>query len=340
MNEFTSCTSAGSICLARSAGPTVKHVQCCQTDQQRPSPDISQLHPTLQPQWDHVKNVHLGDIVIKRHSNRKVFWNCPQGTCDDPHQWEASVSSRTSSVQNTKTAATGCPFCAGTRVCKSSSLAAKFPDIAKAWDYAKNQNTPEDYTAYSNHRAHWECPNCSYEWEANISNRTMRGEGCLKCYRARQGKGARRSYPTFAESNHELLAEWDYEQNEQQDISPQKITLRSSRRVGWICRNCCLGHLHRWSAAPANRTKPSFNQGCPYCSGVAVCKCNSLQTVFPAIAEDWDHEQNEGGPDEVTSRSNKLVWWRNTDRGSWQQKINSRTNSCLYLESRKCARDA
>jgi len=46
-------------------------------------PDISQLKPHLQQQWDQEANAHLGSVVIKQHSGKRVQWICDQ--CPNGH---------------------------------------------------------------------------------------------------------------------------------------------------------------------------------------------------------------------------------------------------------------
>ncbi|KAL3147935.1 hypothetical protein ABBQ32_002639 [Trebouxia sp. C0010 RCD-2024] len=41
-------------------------------------PDISNLDPALQQQWDHAANAHLGNIAMKPYSAKKVHWTCDQ----------------------------------------------------------------------------------------------------------------------------------------------------------------------------------------------------------------------------------------------------------------------
>ena len=118
-------------------------------------PDLSQLSPKLQQQWDHEKNAHLGHTVIKPHSNRVVSWRCSDCPDGHPHEWEAALSSRTRND--------GCPFCKGKRVCKHNSLATQASDIAASWDAAANAGTPHDYTAHSSHRAQWMCSTCMHK---------------------------------------------------------------------------------------------------------------------------------------------------------------------------------
>ncbi len=123
------------------------------------------------------------------------------------------------------------------------------------------------------------------------------------------------------------MADWDRDANEKAGLHPEKTKLRSHIRVNWICRKCPLGYLHLYKATPLGRTLKS--RGCPYCDGEKVCKCNSLQTHFPELVEEWVFDRNQLTPEDYTARSNKSVWWKTAERGSWQHSINSRTDQRL-----------
>ena len=61
-----------------------------------------------------------------------------------------------------------------------SSLASKYPELAKEWNYEKNGSLrPEDVAAQSNKRVWWKCSECGFEWESGICNRTRRNK--LRC---------------------------------------------------------------------------------------------------------------------------------------------------------------
>ncbi|DBA68599.1 TPA: hypothetical protein ACH3X2_013537 [Trebouxia sp. C0005] len=80
-------------------------------------PDTSLLADELQKQWHAKLNMHLGHIVIRPASSRKVWWSCDQCPDGCPHIWEATVLNRTYG--------TGCPFCSGRAVCQHNTLARK-----------------------------------------------------------------------------------------------------------------------------------------------------------------------------------------------------------------------
>ena len=186
--------------------------------------------------------------------------------------------------------------------------------------------------AESHQQAHWCCSHCKHIWTAMPNTKVQTNSGCPKCS---QHRGPNTRHPTFAECQHPLLTEWNHDHNAAQGLFPNNVTLRSNKQVHWSCKKCPLGEQHLWTAAPHSRLakKP---QGCPFCARKSACKCNSLQTHFPAIASEWHHDKNVGTPQDYTFSSNRKVWWHNAERGSWQQTINARTNGIAqHTASRK-----
>ena len=244
----------------------------------------------------------------------RVTWSCPNCPAGCPHVWKTSVGKRT---RGTK-----CPYCEGRAVCQHNSLASKAPRQVKFWNQTKNVKTPEQTLAGSTLRAEWKCQICSHEWQAPIRTRVEGDSGCPRCSKALP---IGRKQPTFEAAHHALLLEWDYQRNALDGIHPHTTTLGSQKRVHWVCQKCPAGQLHRYQAAPKDRTskKPS---GCPYCAGKKVCRCNSLETHFPTTSLEWDFAKNDLTPAQVTSRSTQVVWWANAVRGSWAQKIDERTD--------------
>ena len=292
---------------------------------QQPGPDISALNQELQQQWDHARNWHLGSIVITKFSNRNVWWICDKCPDGHIHRWQSFVK--------TRSYGTGCPQCSGRKLCKHNSLATVAPATAAVWDSVKNGCTPDMVMAHSSKPAHWHCKTCNHKWVIGPGTKARLNSGCPRCNRGAPGK-PRKSHPTFAESQHPLLAtEWDFERNAADGIFPTTVSLASAKKVHWSCHQCPLGQQHLWTAKPAQRV--CHLQGCPYCAGRIVCKCNSLELLFPSIAAEWNYELNLGTPRDYTVSSASLVWWKTTQRGAWQQTIKSRTNVAFVLAARK-----
>ena len=141
------------------------------------------------------------------------------------------------------------------------------------------------------------------------------------------------SQPTCAEAQPACLAEWDYERNDAEDIYPDSITLGSNKLVHWICSRCPRGQPHRWTAKPYTRVGQGC--GCAVCAGRQACVCNSLESLFPSVAGEFDVDKNGFAPSEITAGSKKKVWWRHAQRGSWRQSPNGRTDNRNLLFSQQ-----
>jgi len=237
-------------------------------------------------------------------------YNCPAGR---PHIWKATVIRRTRDSK--------CPYCNGRKVCEHSSLAAIAPRQLQYWNQDKNTKTPEQILAGSGLTAEWKCPACSHEWQARVHQRAKNDRGCPQCNRKFVGN----RQPTFEAAQHPLLLGRVYERNLKDGIHPHNTTLGSTKLVHWVCHNCPKGQLYLYQMMPTSHSGRQ-SQGCPYCAGKQVCKCNCLETHYPVTSSEWDFARNDLTPAEVTSRFQQVVWWLNSVRSSWAQRINERTH--------------
>lgn len=130
--------------------------------------------------------------------------------------------------------------------------------------------------------------------------------------------------------NAKLMAEWNWEKNNELGFDPETLTLGSGQKVWWRCNKG-----HAWQTTIYNRKN---GKGCPYCSGrYAVKGENDLQTVNPALAKEWNYERNNGlTPMDVLPNSNKMVWWKCSKGHEWYARINGRSgeNGCPYCSGR------
>ena len=126
--------------------------------------------------------------------------------------------------------------------------------------------------------------------------------------------------------NAELMAEWDWEKNNELGFDPKTLTLGSDKKVWWICNKG-----HEWQASIGHRSR---GRGCPYCSNKKVLSgYNDLQTVNPTLAKEWNYEKNNGlTPADVTPSNDKKVWWKCSKGHEWQATIGSRNrgSGCPY----------
>ncbi|DBA68586.1 TPA: hypothetical protein ACH3X2_013525 [Trebouxia sp. C0005] len=285
-------------------------------------PNFSLLADELQNQWHDKLNEHLGNVLIRPASRRKVWWSCDQCPDSFPHIWQATVFNRTYG--------TGCPFCSGQAVCQHNTLAKNAPEVALFWDAEKNRPmSPDQVTVSSSMRAHWKCSACLHEWQTNVLNKVRGKSGCPKCAKANgnmPAEGTRQKHPTFAMAKHALLQQWDHDRNSKNGNYPDHTTLRSHKLIWWQCHECPKGKVHSWQARPADRTSLKKPTGCPCCVGKKLCECNTLQTVYPDIAADFDVEQNGVTAAEVTSSAGSKFRWLSDKPGAKKRSVNQRTS--------------
>ena len=198
------------------------------------------------------------------------------------------------------------------------------PEIAKEWNYEKNGHLkPENVTPNSDKMVWWKCVH-GHEWQAIIGNRN-KGSGCPYC----SGKKVLKGYNDLLTVNPMVAIEWDYEKNG--ELKPENFTSNSGEKVWWRC-----GKGHEWQATINNR---SNGTGCPYCSNKKVLiGYNDLQTINPTLAQEWNHEKNgELKPENFTSNSGTLVWWKCVRGHEWQAKIMDRNKGtrCPYCSGKR-----
>lgn len=130
---------------------------------------VGTLYPHLVLEWDTEKNGLLTPFMFTPGSGEKVWWICNMN-----HRWQASIVSRTKGSK--------CPYCSGICVIRGKNdLATLRPDIAAEWNDEKNgELKPCNLKIKSNKKVWWKCKN-GHEWQAIISNRTNKNQGCPFC---------------------------------------------------------------------------------------------------------------------------------------------------------------
>ena len=264
--------------------------------------DLASQYPDLAAQWHPTRNGDLTPDQVLCGSNRRVWWQCPQG-----HQWSAIVKSRTEGA--------GCPYCASRQVSAGfNDLAARFPHLAQEWHPEKNGRlTPRDVGPGSRRKVWWQCAK-GHVWQAAIASRAVDGAGCPVC----AGKAVIPGEGDLATLFPKLASQWDWEKNGA--LTPDTLSPYSNRKVWWSCEKG-----HSYQAAVAARTHRG--RGCPYCAGKRVLAgFNDLATRYPQIAAQWHPDLNQGlTPDRVTAGSRREVWWRCPEGHVWKARIHSRT---------------
>ncbi len=131
--------------------------------------------------------------------------------------------------------------------------------------------------------------------------------------------------------NPTLMAEWNWEKNNELGLDPKTLTLSSDKKAWWKCNKG-----HEWATRISHRNNGG---GCPYCSGHKALKgYNDLGTLNPKLASEWNYEKNENlKPEHFTLGSDKKVWCKCNKGHEWSARISHRNNGggCPYCSGHK-----
>ena len=135
--------------------------------EQEKANSLAVKYPWLIEEWDYKENGKLTPWQVSYGSKKRIHWICKK--CG--YKWDAVAHTRKKS---------GCPCCANRVVVEGiNDLCTTHPDLAKEWDYQKNEKAPNEVVAGSHQYAWWLCEK-KHSWRAQIKSRA-KGCGCPEC---------------------------------------------------------------------------------------------------------------------------------------------------------------
>jgi hypothetical protein len=152
------------------------------------------------------------------------------------------------------------------RVC--NSLAYRYPELEKEWDYAKNKDLdPYVVSCHSGKYVFWICPktncalNCLHSWRAAVSSRTgkIKSSGCPFCSPINPNRCRCNSFGTL---HLDILEQWDWKKNVA--VDPYTIPTKSVKRCNWNCKRCGFD----WETTVQKRVW--YRTGCPECTRIST----------------------------------------------------------------------
>ena len=205
------------------------------------------------------------------------------------------------------------------------NLLTEFPEIAKEWDYEKNNTlTPQEVSQKSHKKVWWKCEK-GHSYMQSPNNRTHQNCGCPYC----SNKKVLSGYNDLATTCPEIAKEWNYDKNG--SLTPQDVTKGSETKVWWKCEK---GHSY------IQRLPDKIRRGkCPICSGRKVLPgYNDLATTHPEIAKEWDYSKNGSlTPQDIAKGSETRIWWKCEQGHSYEARVANRThgNGCPICSGKK-----
>jgi Probable Zinc-ribbon domain len=261
--------------------------------------------PALARQWHPTRNGKLRPSGVVRGSYKLAWWKCPMG---EDHVWRTPISQRTSGGY-------GCPFCSGRYPCASNNLARLRPDLARLWHPTKNSTLrPTDVLPGSPRAVWWKCDEGpDHEWKSSVQS-AKNIKGCPFCTNRRVS-----ITNCLATTHPRVAARWNRGKN--RGLTARQVMRWSKRNVWWRCPH---GPDHQWQALVASTV--GTNASCPFCRNRRVSVTNSLATLYPKIAREWDRARNRVmTPATVLATADRPAWWRCPLGHGWRAPIRERT---------------
>jgi hypothetical protein len=265
-------------------------------------------YPNVLKCFDEKKNPDISPYKLP--VSRKVWWRCNK---NKSHIWKRYFQQCLID--------SFCPFCRKLKNCHKNNLTIR-PDLLAEFHPTRNRKlNPELISLGSAQKIWWQClENSAHQWQARVGFRVQRKSKCPFCCRRRFSKdnSLLKEYPDLAQ-------EWHKTKNGA--LKPSQISSLSRERVWWKCPK---GDDHEWQTSLDQRTY--MKTGCPFCKNKISSKGNSLESLYPEIADEFDiHKNAPLVPGEVIATTNKKCWWKCRRGHSWQREVRFRT-----LRGSKC----
>lgn len=134
-----------------------------------PANSLATIRPDVAALWDQERNGALTPNDVTLGSHRRAFFRCKKG-----HSYERPIYLMVTSG--------GCKYCDGQVATDETNLKVLYPELAVQWNQERNgTRRPEEFRPGSNVKVWWRCDR-GHEWEAVISKRALRGDGCPLCW--------------------------------------------------------------------------------------------------------------------------------------------------------------
>lgn len=206
---------------------------------------------------------------------------------------------------------------------KNNAMLKVRPELFYEWNFEKNNELGLDVykvTKGSEKKAWWNCLKCKSVYKNKIVYR-MKSTDCPYC------AGVRVNHTnSLATLNPEIASQWHPVLNG--ELTPHDFTYSSNEKIWWLCSVC----FNDFNKPICNRVR---GVGCPHCSGREVSEINSLSSLYPSIASEWNQTLNKSlSSDCIFYKSTKKIWWTCSKcKSDYDARVQNRTmrdQGCPY----------
>lgn len=199
-------------------------------------------YPSVADMFDGGGN-SISSCEVSSGTNMLARFRCDGGGKE--HFFNRQVSAVCAAVRN---GGIGCPVCAGFEAYRGiNDFESAAPNVAKLWDYTKNECNPWEVTAHSDIEYWFKCTK-GHEFKRtphNIVRHLSENafDGCTVC----SGKTVQDGVNSLIDMRPDVANYWDYENNL---MDPHDIGQFSNQEAYFFCKSCGNRFLYRidnWS---------------------------------------------------------------------------------------------
>ncbi|MBQ1581970.1 MAG: zinc-ribbon domain-containing protein [Prevotella sp.] len=251
--------------------------------------DLATVYPDVAKEWHPTKNTDISPCEVTPFSGRKVWWICRKG-----HEWQATICDRTSKR-------TGCPIC-------NQELKTSFPEQAILF-YCRMLTSAESR-------------NTDYGKEIDIYLPKYRTgiEHNGRYYHKDKQELDEKKIAFFAQKGIRIISIIESDKNSVYDNTIEYRLSSNKESLNWAIGELLELIGFKNIDIDVERDAPKI-----YEQYIIAEKANSLVSINPKIANQWNYEKNGLlAPDLVSSASGKKVWWKCDKGHEWQATVNDR----------------
>ena len=263
--------------------------------------------------WDYKKN----EVDIKKVSlrNNKAYW----WLCDKGHSFRMQCDRINDNDYK-------CPYC-------DMDTLDKHPELLKQFDFDNNPDIDIHYTSCNSKLvANWKCPNCGYEWKAQIASRHNRKGHCPCC---EERTAIQAGYNDIFSLYPELKLDF----NDDYDASNEGVS--STRIAKWKCHTCG----YKWETTLTGRIKDGKINKCPACANIVRTKSYAEQ--YPELLNYYSSNNKKPLTELVTGQLDKQKFlWICDKHGEYEQYLsaqirglNTKYKGCPYCAGKKVKKE-
>lgn len=268
----------------------------------KPGNSLAERFPEIAKEWHPTKNGELSPDTINSGAKILVWWQCAKG-----HEWKTSVNNRTNSTIHTN-----CPEC-------SKELRTSFPEQSVLF-YLSKYYTCENRAIIDKR-----------EIDIYIPSKKVGIEYDGRYYHPEAAQKRENSKDLFFESiGIRIIRIKESSENKVLNDCIEYKYDTTYKYLPWAIAELLkkLEILDVISIDVQNDRLMIFSQF------IQLVKKKSLKEVFPALADEWDTERNNGLlPDQFSTGSQKKVLWKCSLGHSYPAAINARVR--YYIQGKK-----